>query len=160
MALGNGLTASRTRSITTSMSNGRLPVRGASTTLGNQSESHSVLRSDYREMASIQRSYCDGAKPLGQGDNRGINGPQTEVSVTPDELSDAQPITWRDRFGAEGAARKVTQKPNLRLGAQTGAKKIGDFGDYELGNDHRSWMRLEQLETGGVVSIVRVDICV
>lgn len=58
----------------------------------------------------------------------------------------------------EVAGGKVAEEANLRLPSQPGADQMDDLGDDERGEDERPWMGLEQLQAGGVMSVVGVDV--
>ena len=109
-------------------------------------------------MAPVEGSEGRQPKPLSGCDHRSVNSSQGQVSITPDQLCDTHPIRWFDMFAVERAAGKITQKAYLGLGLQTRADQIRDFSDDEQGNDERSRIGLEQLETGRVVPIVGVHV--
>jgi hypothetical protein len=58
----------------------------------------------------------------------------------------------------KAAGSEIAEEADLRLPAQPSFDQVGDLGDDEGGNDKRAGMGLEQLQAGGVVGVVGVDV--
>lgn len=99
-----------------------------------------------------------GVEPLGRGDYRGIDGAERQIVVLGDELGDANwvfGVKWLDR---EATVGKVAEESNLGLPAQASSDQIGDLGDDEGGDDEWAGIGFQQLEAGGVMGVVGVDV--
>lgn len=62
------------------------------------------------------------------------------------------------RLDREASASEVAEEANLGLPVQPGSDQVGDLGDDEGRDDERFRMGLEQLQAGGVVGVVVVDV--
>lgn len=90
----------------------------------------------------------------------------TEASTVPSGRSRHSATSSAMRIGslacsgstAKFAAGEIAEEANLSLPAQSGLDQVGDLGDDEHGDDERSRMRLQQLQAGGVVGVVGIDV--
>lgn len=113
---------------------------------------------DDAEVAAVERRHFSGVEPLRCRDHRGVDGAERQVSVLSDELGDANGVAGVQRLDREAAAGEVAEEASLSLPAQPGSDQIGDLSDDEGRDDERSRMGLEQLQAGGVVGVVGVDV--
>ena len=131
---------------------------GASVSSRQQLESDLMPRADDAEMATVKRCHFGGVEALGSGDHRGVNGAERQVAILGDELCDADGVARVQRLDRKAAAGEIAEEANLCLPAQPSADQVGDLGDDERGEDEGAWVGFEQLQAGGVVGIVGVDV--
>lgn len=117
-----------------------------------------MARADDIEVAAVERRHFGDVEPLGGGDHRGIDGAERQVAVLGDELGDADRVAGVQRLDREGAGGEITEEANLRLPAEPGADQVDDLGDDERGEDERTWVGFEQLQAGGVVGVVGINV--
>ena len=117
-----------------------------------------MSRPDDVEVPAVEG--CDGRslKTLRRGYDGGVHRSERQVPVPGDELGDAQPVTGLHRLRDEGAESEIAQEADLRVGPQTACNQIGHFRDDQNGDEQGPWMRLQELEAGGVVPVVLVDV--
>ncbi len=90
----------------------------------------------------------------------------TEASTVPSGRSRYLPTRSAMRSQSAGAtgsgmrfpAARVAEESHLGVDADAGAEQVDDLGDDELRDDQRSDVGLEEVEAGGVVGIVAVDV--
>jgi hypothetical protein len=123
-----------------------------------QLEGDLMSRADDAEVAAIKGGDFNGVKALGRGDHRGIDSAERQVAVLGYELRDADGVAGVQRLDREAAAGEITEKANLGLSAQPGFDQVGDLGDDERGDDEGAWVGFEQLQAGGVVGVVGIDV--
>jgi hypothetical protein len=111
-------------------------------------------------MAAVERRHFGGIEPFRCGDHRSVDSAERQVAVLGDELSDANGVAGVQRLDREVAFGEIAEEANLGLPAQPGFDQVGDLGDYERGEDERARVGFEQLQAGGVVGVVGVDVCV
>jgi hypothetical protein len=112
------------------------------------------------EVPPIERRQRRNPEALGRSHDRGVDRPQRQVAVPPNELADAQPVAGAHGLHRERAAGDVAEKPDFRLRTDAGRQQIRDLGDRQDGDDQRPRMRLEQLTTGVVMAVVGIDVSV
>jgi hypothetical protein len=112
------------------------------------------------EVPAIERRKRRDPKTLGCSDDGGVDGSKRQVAVLPDELADAQPVAGVYGLEGECAARDIANEPDLSLRADAARKQIRDLRDRQDGDDQRPRMRLEQLTTRVMMSVVGVDVSV
>jgi hypothetical protein len=109
-------------------------------------------------MTSIER--CDGAeaKPLGGSDYRCIDGTQWQVGIAGHQLGHSQPVLRLDLELDKSATGQIAEETDLGRGSQAGSHEVGDLSDRQDG--HEYWPRViaDQLECGGVMLVVGIDI--
>jgi hypothetical protein len=115
-------------------------------------------RANDAEVAAVEGRDLGGIEPLRCGDHRGVDGAEWQVAVFGDELSDTDGITGMQPLDREASAGEVAEEANLGLPAQPGCDQVDDLGDDERGEDERTWVGFEQLQAGGVVGVVGVDV--
>jgi hypothetical protein len=115
-------------------------------------------RTDDAEVAAVERRHFGGVKPFRCRDHRSVDGAEWQVAVFGDELGDADRVAGMQRLDREAATGEVAEEANLGLPAQPGCDQVGDLGDDERGDDEGARMGLEQLQAGGVVGVVGVDV--
>ncbi len=113
---------------------------------------------DDAEVAAVEGRDFGGVEPLCCRDHRGVDGAERQVSVLGDELRDADGVAGMQRLDREAAAGEVAEEANLGLPVQARPDQIGDLRNDEGGEDEGAWVRFEQLQAGGVVSVVGVDV--
>lgn len=109
-------------------------------------------------MPPVQGGDFRGAQALCGGDHRSVDGSQRQIAVLGDEFGNALGVCGVQRLDDQFPLGEVTQEPDLGLPAEPGCDQVGDLGDDEGGNDERPGVTLQQLETGGVMSVVSVDV--
>jgi len=117
-----------------------------------------MLGANDRKMSSIQRRNGRGAQTLCCRHYRRIYGTKRKIVVCRDKFCDTDPVGRKDRFGEQISCREITQEPNFCRPAQPRLEKIRNFGYYELRDDERTFVRLEQCETRFVVAVVFIDV--
>lgn len=117
-----------------------------------------MARAHNAEVSAIERCHFGGVEPLGGGDYRGVDGAERHVAVFGDELGNANRVIGVQRLDREAAAGEIAKEADLGFPAETRLDQIGDLGDDEGGDDERPRMGLEQLQAGGVVGVVGVDV--
>ena len=117
-----------------------------------------MCRSNNGEVTPVDRGDVAHAETLCCGHDRRVDRAEGQVTVARDQFCDAQPVCDRYRLHDEGAAGEVAQKADLWIGPESGGEQVDDFGDDERGNDERAGVSFEQLERGGVVGVVGVDV--
>jgi len=117
-----------------------------------------MSRADDTEVAAVEGCHFSGLKPLRCRDHRGVYGAERQVAVLGDELRDADGVAGMQRLDREAAAGEVAEEANLGLPAQPGCDQVGDLGDDERGEDEGAWVGFEQLQAGGVVGVVGIDV--
>jgi hypothetical protein len=123
-----------------------------------QLEGDLVSWPDDAEMATIEGRDFGGVEPLRRSDHRGVDGAERQVAVFGDELGDADRVAGMERLDREAATGQIAEEADLGLPAETRLDQVGDLGDDEGGDDERAGMGLQQLEAGGVVGVVGVDV--
>jgi len=73
-------------------------------------------------MTPIQGADSADGQAFGRDDDRGVDSAEWKVSVSGDELGDAQPVRRGHGLREEVPGRKVAEKPNFWLDAQPGAE--------------------------------------
>jgi hypothetical protein len=117
-----------------------------------------MARADDAEVAAIERRHFGDVEPLCCRDHRGVYGAERQIAVLGDELCDANGVTGMQRLDREAAAGEIAEETNLRLPAKPGFDQVGNLGDDERGEDEGPRVGLEQLQAGGVVGVVGVDV--
>jgi len=117
-----------------------------------------MSRADDAEVATVEGRDFGGVEPLCRGDHRRVHGAEWQVAVLGDELGDADRVAGVQRLDREGADGEITEEANLRLPAEPGADQVDDLGDDERGEDERTCVGFEQLQAGGVMGVVGVDV--
>jgi hypothetical protein len=112
------------------------------------------------EVPAIERRKPRDPKALGCSDDGGVHRSKRQVAVLPDELADAQPVARMYGLDGKRAARDIANEPDLSLLADAARKQVRDLRDRQGGHDQRPRMRLEQLTTRVVMSVVGVDVSV
>jgi hypothetical protein len=115
-------------------------------------------RPDNAEMPSVDGCDIRDAEALGSDDDRGVHGTEWEVVVLRDKLDHAERVRGVDGLQGERTAADVAEEAGLCLPAEARRQQVHDFGDDEGGDDERPGVRLQQLEAGGVVRVVGVDV--
>ena len=113
---------------------------------------------DHAEVTAVERRHFDGIEPFRRGDHRRVDRAKRQVAVLGDELSDANGVARVQWLDSEAAFGEIAEEANLRLPAQPGFDQVGDLGDDEGGEDEGAWVGFEQLQAGGVVGVVGVDV--
>lgn len=62
------------------------------------------------------------------------------------------------RLDRKAAAGEIAKEADLCLPAQPSFEQVGDLRDDEGGEDEGPWVGFEQLQAGGVVDVVGVDV--
>jgi hypothetical protein len=109
-------------------------------------------------MSAVEGGHRCHRSSLGGGEDRRVDGSESQVVVPGDELGDADPVAGGDRFGDEVAGGEVTEEADLCVRAEPRGDQERDLGDDERRDEQRAWVGLEQLETSLVVPIVGVDV--
>jgi hypothetical protein len=117
-----------------------------------------MARTDDAEVATVERCDFGGIEPLRCRDHRGVYGAERQVAVLGDELRDANGVTGMQRLDRKAAAGEIAEEADLRLPAQPSFEQVGDLRDDEGGEDEGAWVGFEQLQAGGVVGVVCVDV--
>jgi hypothetical protein len=117
-----------------------------------------MSRAHDAEVATVEGRHFGGVKPLRCRDHRGVDSAERQVAVLRDELCDADGVAGMERLDCKVASGEVAEEANLGLPAQPGCDQVGDLGDDERGDDEGARMGLEQLQAGGVVGVVGVDV--
>lgn len=110
------------------------------------------------EMAAVNGRDLGYIEPLRRGDDRRVNGSEGKIVVDGDELGDPDWILGIDRLENEVSAREIAQEAHLGLPAQAAADQIGDLGDDEGRDYQRTGVGLQQLQAGGMMSVLSVDV--
>ena len=126
--------------------------------LRQQRQRHLVPRPHDAEVPPVQGGDLGGAQPLRGGDHRSVNGAERQITVFADELGDAHRIGSVQLLDCEVPVGEVAEEADLGLPAQPRGEQVGDLGDDEGGDDERAGVDLQQLQTGGVVGVVSVDV--
>lgn len=117
-----------------------------------------MSRPDNAEVATIEGRDLGGVETLRGHDHRSVDGAEWQVVVLADEFRDADRITGEERLDREVAAGQIAEEADLGFPADTRADQIGDLRGHEGGDDERTGMRLQQLEAGGMMGVVGVDV--
>jgi hypothetical protein len=109
-------------------------------------------------MPPIQR--CDRRDPESfcRCDDGGVDGPEREIAILSNKLSDPKPIRGTDGIDRERACGQVAEESHLRFGTQARLREIRDFRDDEERHDEGTFMVEQEGEAGLVVAVVLVDI--
>lgn len=76
-------------------------------------------RADDAEVAAVEGCYFSGVEPFGRSNHRGIDGPEGQVAVLSDKLSDADRVAGMERLDREVAPGKIAEEANLGFPAET-----------------------------------------
>jgi hypothetical protein len=117
-----------------------------------------MARAHNAEVTAIERRHFGGVEPLCGGDHRSVDGAERQVAIFGDELGHANRVVGMQRLDREAAAGEIAEEADLGFPAETRLDQVGDLGDNEGGDDERPRMGLEQLQAGGVVGVVGVDV--
>jgi len=104
----------------------------------------------------VERRHLDDAKSFRDRHHRGVNRPEREVSVSPYELGDALPVSWKHGFNDERPSRQIGEKPDLRCASQARPDEVRNLSDHELRDDQRARMGLHEPRTGRMVAVANV----
>lgn len=110
------------------------------------------------EVPPVQSGDLGGAQPLRRGDHRRVDGAERQITVFADKLCDAHRIGSVQRLDCEVPVGEVAEEADLGLPAEPRGDQVGDLGDDEGGDDEWAGVDLQQLQTGGVVGVVGVDV--
>jgi hypothetical protein len=95
------------------------------------------------EVAEVDRGDLIHAEPLRARDHRGIDGTERKITVSADEVGNAQPVNGVNRLHVKGAGCHVAEEPQLGLCAETGGEQVDNLGNDQRGNDQRTGMGLQ-----------------
>lgn len=98
-------------------------------------ERRDVSRSDYGEVAPVERCNDVCAKAFGRGYDRRIHCTEGKVVVCGDQLRDADPVNGKNRFCEKVAGCEISQEADLSGPAEARLEEIGNFRHDELRHD-------------------------
>lgn len=110
------------------------------------------------EVPSIERRDLGNLEPLGGRHDGGIDRAKREIAVSGGQLSDAQPVSRRDRLWGQRSGSKIADESNFGLDPETRRNQVRDLGDDKDGNQQRPRMFPEKVEAGCVVAVVGIDV--
>jgi hypothetical protein len=133
-------------------------LHGPGAWLRKQFEGRHVSRSHHGEVATIQCCHLPDDQSLASRHNGRVDGAQRKVSVFPNQLCNAQPVSRRDPLGRERSGRKVTKKPDFCLVSEARLDQIRNLGDDQHRNYQRPLVGQQQIQACLVVAVIPVDV--
>jgi hypothetical protein len=109
-------------------------------------------------VSAIERCDVSNAKSFGGCDHRGVGRSEREIAIGRNEFSYSHPVTGRNRLRKEVARSEIAEKSHFRVRAETGPEEIRDLGDDQCRHDERSGVRLQQFKTGGMMTVITIDV--
>ncbi len=113
--------------------------------------------SDDAEVPPVKGCDLSFAKPLRQGDGRGVDRAEGHLAVGPYQLSDSQPVACGHGLNDEESGGDVTNEARLGFSAEARSDEIGNLGNDE--GRKKQWTRVafEQLSAGYVVAVIGIE---
>jgi hypothetical protein len=125
---------------------------------GKKLERPYVSGTDYGEVRAIQRSDDIEAESLRKSHDGRIDSPQGQIAIAGDELRDPHPIARENRRCSKVSGGKISEKTHFCGPAEATLDEIRHFGDDELRNEQRPWVRFKQFQARFMIGIVFVDV--
>jgi hypothetical protein len=117
-----------------------------------------MRRSHDAEVPPVDGRDIADAEAFGSDDDRGVYGPERQVVVLRDKLDHAEWVCWVEGLKDEGTTAEVAEEAGLGLPAQSRSEQVCNLRNHEGGNDERPRVGFQQLEAGGMVRVVGVDV--
>ena len=93
---------------------------------------------DDSEMAEVERRHLRDAKPLGHGDNTGVDTAEPEIGVGVDEFGDALPVGRRDLLDRDVAVHDGAIEAGLGRRPELSIDQPAGLRHYKRRRDKRS----------------------
>lgn len=122
-----------------------------------QVEHRHVGRSDDREVPPIECRHLHDAEPFSGRDDRGVDRTEGQIPISPDELSDSDPVWRQDRLNQVAAACQIRDETYLGTCVEPSTDEVGDLSNHELWDNERARMGLHELCAGGVMTVTNVN---
>ncbi len=122
-----------------------------------QIERRDALGAHDRKMTSVERSYLRRSKPLGDCNDRCVDGSEREVVVTADQISHPSKIAFLELHEPKLISGERVKEGRLSLGTPLTLKQPAHLGQHRSRNQQQPGITLQQVQKSLVISVVGIE---